>query len=119
MAGVALLLAMASLGLPGLGNFVGEILIMLGAFPVAPFLILLAALGLVGATLYALQFFQSVFQGTGPHEGNLADLSTRELGVLLAIVVLLVWIGCHPQPLLDLGRAPAQQVELAVWGGEP
>jgi NADH-quinone oxidoreductase subunit M len=119
MAGIALILAMASLGLPGLGNFAGEILIMIGAFPVAPSLIVLAALGLVGATLYALQFFQSVFHGAPRHDGKLADLSYRELGVLLAIVVLLVWIGCRPQGLLDLQQAPAQGMELAVKGGGP
>lgn len=71
--GVTMFLAMAALGLPGLGNFVAEFLILLGAYKVSPPAAILAAVGLVTATVYALWLVQRVFHGTGPRALNTAE----------------------------------------------
>ena len=103
MGGVGLVLAMASLGLPGLANFVGEFLILAGVFQVSPGLAAIAAVGLVVSVVYSLRIVQRVFHGPGPENGSaVADLTSREALVFGAGIALLVWIGLNPQPVLDL-----------------
>lgn len=106
MGAMALLFAMASLGLPGLGNFVAEFLILFGTFVVSPAAAAVAALGLLGAALYSLRFFQDVFQGNAPDEGapgaKLTDLVPREAIVLAVLAAGLVFLGLYPRPVLDL-----------------
>src|SRR5690606_39817302 len=63
MGTVALVFSMASLGLPGLGNFVAEFLTLVGAWQSAPVLTALAAVGLVAATAYSLRIMQKIFYG--------------------------------------------------------
>ncbi|MCL5735013.1 MAG: NADH-quinone oxidoreductase subunit M [Actinobacteria bacterium] len=70
--GVGMFLAMAALGLPGLGNFVAEFLILLGTYRVNRPAAIVAAVGLVLATVYALWFVQRVFHGPSPAEGTTA-----------------------------------------------
>lgn len=121
LGGLTLVLAMASLGLPGLGNFVAEVLILIGAFRAAPVTTAVAAVGLVLATVYALAVLQRVFHGpprapapvaagTGAAGAApapaLRDVSAREAAVLGLLVAALVWLGLYPQPLLD-AAAPA------------
>ena len=118
LAGVALFFALASLGLPGLGNFVGEFLVLLGAFAVSRTATVLAAIGLVLATVYSLWLVQKVFHGTPRLESAgtraPADLSGREAAVFSSLVILIVWLGVYPasflrkaEPSLDALRAKA------------
>lgn len=109
MGAVATVLAMASLGLPGLAGFVGEFLILAGVWQVSPVAAAVAALGLVASVTYNLRLLQRVFHdepveatrgGPGP-SGSIPDLDLREALMLGGGVALLVWIGLHPQPLLD------------------
>ena len=73
--------AMASLGLPGLGNFVGEFLVLIGVFQKNMAIAAIATVGLVAATVYALWMIQKVFFGK-PKEGiEVADVSVREMSV--------------------------------------
>ena len=106
-----LFFALATLGLPGLGNFVGEFLILSGTFVVAPWVAVTASLGLILAVTYALIMVQRALQG--PVAGavaaasvQLVDLRKRELAMLAALVVLLVGLGLYPQPVIDAARAP-------------
>ncbi|MFE8071120.1 NADH-quinone oxidoreductase subunit M [Marinobacteraceae bacterium S3BR75-40.1] len=101
---LALFFAVASLGMPGTGNFIGEFLVLLGSFPVYPGATIAAAIGLVGAAIYSLILVQRSFQG---HAGNQSgtpapDLDRREWGLLGALVIAILWLGFHPQPVLDL-----------------
>jgi NADH-quinone oxidoreductase subunit M len=96
----ALVLVMALVGLPGLVNFVGEFLVLLGAYQVSPVLAVLAGAGLVLATVYALRMFQLAFHG-GPRETwNIPDLTAREAAILLLMIAALVGFGLYPQPIL-------------------
>lgn len=109
MAVIALIFAMASLGLPGLGNFVAEFLILIGAWSASQTLTVFAAIGLVGATAYSLRIVQKIFLGPAlslSHRTHvLYDLSIRERIILIPMVILIVWLGVAPQPFLDKSRA--------------
>jgi NADH-quinone oxidoreductase subunit M len=102
MGAMAMFFALASLGLPGLGNFVGEFLVLLGSFAVSPALAILATAGLVGATIYSLWMIQQTFHGSPREAWKFSDLTGREMTALLAMVLALIWLGLCPQPELNL-----------------
>ena len=95
---------MASLGLPGLGNFVAEFLTLMGAFKTSIVLTSLASLGLIAATIYSLRIVQKVFFGKKKSEQILKDLSVRESVVLGAMVVIILITGLFPQPVIDTAK---------------
>jgi NADH-quinone oxidoreductase subunit M len=97
-----LVVSLSSLGLPGLNGFVGEFLVLLGAFQTLPTFAVVAALGVILAAVYLLWMYQRVMFGEVTHEANkhLLDLNIRELTVLVPIVLMIVWIGLYPQPFL-------------------
>jgi NADH-quinone oxidoreductase subunit M len=103
MGAIALFFVVASLGMPGLGTFVGEFLVLLGAFQVDVPLTVAAAVGIIVAAVYSLSLMQRAFQGpTNPHVGAMRDFGFRELSVMVLMAVGLVWLGVYPQPVLDL-----------------
>jgi NADH-quinone oxidoreductase subunit M len=102
---IGLLFAMASLGLPGLGNFIAEFLTLLGTFKVSALFAVLASLGLIAATIYSLRIVQKVFYGRKNSEHNLKDLSIRESIILGAMVVAILFTGLFPQPFITTARA--------------
>jgi NADH-quinone oxidoreductase subunit M len=120
MAGLWLLVSMSSLALPGLNGFVGEFPILLGTFQEAPWAGVLAAFGAVLAALYLLWAYQRMFHGplVGADNEHTTDLRAREIGVLAPIVVLIVAIGVHPQPLYDLVQPSVDRVLIEVGVSE-
>jgi len=102
---LGLFFAIASLGLPGLGNFVGEFLVLLGAFRVSILWTVIAALGLITAVVYALVLVQKTFHGENTRGWRLAECTPRESASLGAMVAIIVWLGLHPQPVIDTARA--------------
>lgn len=104
MGAVALVFAMASLGLPGLGNFVAEILILMGAYQANILMTVLATLGLVLATVYSLWIMQAIFYGPNREGWSLPDLSAREWLVMGSLIAVIVWLGLYPQPVLNTAR---------------
>lgn len=101
LGGVALFLALASLGLPGLVNFVGEFLVLTGTFAVSPTLAAVAALGFLLSSVYSLWLIYRVFQGPERHLRVAPDLDTREMVMFALVIVAIVWLGVYPQPVLD------------------
>jgi NADH-quinone oxidoreductase subunit M len=95
---VFLVVTLSSLGLPGLNGFVGEFLVLVGAFQVSPALAALATTGIIFAAVYLLWMYQRVVFGEVTHEANrrLPDLTPREWAVLAPVLVLIVWIGVYP-----------------------
>jgi len=110
---IALFFAAASLGLPGLANFVGEFLILLGTWPVAPFITIVASTGLILAAVYSLMFVQRAFYGAvhGGDKNKLGDLNSRELATMFTLMGLLVLFGLYPQPVFELSKAPIEAVQ--------
>lgn len=104
MGACALFFAVASLGLPGLGNFVAEFLVLAGIFAVQPWITAIAALGMIGAAVYALWMMQLAFQGVPDEERHFADFGHREMTTMAIMMVGLVWLGIYPQPVLDLAQ---------------
>jgi NADH-quinone oxidoreductase subunit M len=111
LSGASLVFAMASLGLPGLGDFVGEFLVLLGAYRANATLTVVATLGLLIATLYGLRFAQNAFQGPNPHHWKLPDLRLREWAVVGLMMACLLWIGLYPQPILKTVRPSLAAVQ--------
>ncbi len=103
MAGVFLLVALSSLGLPALNGFVGEFLVLLGTFFGYRWWVIPAAFGIVLAAVYLLWAYQRVFHGEPATEANrsMADLDKRELVMLAPLIVLIIFIGVYPKPFLD------------------
>ena len=101
MATVALIFSMASLGLPGLGNFVAEFLILVGAWQSSPVLTIFATIGLIAATAYSLRIMQKIFYGPLAPGYSLADLYIREKVMMVPLVVIIVWLGIFPQSVLN------------------
>jgi len=97
-----LVVSLSSIGLPGLNGFVGEFLVLLGAFQTIPIFAIIGALGVILAAVYMLWMYQRVMFGEMTHAVNkqLTDLTLREFVVLVPIVLVIVWIGLYPQPFL-------------------
>jgi NADH-quinone oxidoreductase subunit M len=110
MGAVAMFFAMASLGLPGLGNFVGEFLVLVGTYQRSPWLAAIAAVGLVAATIYSLYLVQQAFHGGNRRQWRMPDLSRREITGFAVMMAALLWLGTYPQPVLDRAAAPLARV---------
>ena len=101
--GLLMLVTLSSIGLPGLNGFIGEFLILLGAFAVTPGWTALAATGLILGAVYMLWMFRRVIFGplTRPENQQLRDLNARELLIMAPIVALIIIMGVYPQPFLS------------------
>jgi NADH-quinone oxidoreductase subunit M len=111
MGALAMVFVMASLGLPMLGSFIAEFLILIGAFPVSPVLTIIASVGLVLSALYSLRIVQKVFFGqiqtvTEPP----ADLSAREWIIMACLTAAIIFLGLYPQPVLDMAKGVVEMV---------
>ena len=101
-AGVFTLVMLSSIGLPGLNGFVGEFLILVGAFVAHPWIAGVAASGVILAALYLLWAYQRVFHGTPEGENaEMRDLDMSEGLVLLPMLALIVFLGVYPKPMLE------------------
>ncbi|EEB79427.1 proton-translocating NADH-quinone oxidoreductase, chain M subfamily [marine gamma proteobacterium HTCC2148] len=102
MGACAMFFAVASLGLPGMGNFVAEFLVLAGLFAVSPWMTAAAAIGLITAAIYSLWLMQKTFQGKPDEERKLQDFDRREMGAMVIMMAALLWLGLYPQPVFDL-----------------
>jgi NADH-quinone oxidoreductase subunit M len=119
MGGLTLLFALASLGLPGLGNFVGEFLILLGTYSVNTLITILAALGLIAAAIYSLWMIQTTFHGLPKKTKTISDLSFREMAILSAMIAAIVWLGLYPQPVFKMTKTSLEYLETIVIPESP
>ncbi len=107
--------ALSSIGLPGLNGFVGEFLVLLGSFGRFPVATAIATTGVIFAAAYLLWALQRViFNQLDKSENEaLTDLTPRELVVLLPLVIGMVWLGLYPKPVLTrMQRTVERYVEL-------
>ncbi len=95
---------MASLGLPGLGNFIAELLILIGAFKASILMSCIACLGLIAATIYSLRIMQKVFFGNKNQNWEINDLNVREKIVSASLVIVIVGLGLFPQPVINIAK---------------
>lgn len=124
-AGVFLFSTFASIGLPGLNGFVGEFLVLIGAYATLPAYTIIAALGVVLAAVYLLWAYERVFTGEPDKEENkdVPDLNLRETLIFVPIIVLIIGLGVYPKVLLDRiepsTAAIIERVELMTDYEEP
>jgi NADH-quinone oxidoreductase subunit M len=111
-----LIIFLASMGLPLLNGFIGEFMILQGAYAANPVWAYWAVTGVVLGAAYLLWLYQRVFWGKVTNEENehLVDLDARELATLVPIVVLCFWIGVYPKPFLEFLHKPAAKVAAIV-----
>lgn len=111
-----MIVTLSSIGLPGLNGFIGEFLVLIGTFvsdmPYAKLYAVLGAIGVILAAVYMLWMFQRVMFGElkNPENQKIADLSGRELAIMLPIIALIFWIGFYPKPLLTRMEASVEYV---------
>ena len=104
---ITMFFALAALGLPGMGNFIGEFLILFGSFQTAPVQTVVAAGGLILASVYALILIQRVLHGpvSGQSSEKVFDLDWRETAMLFSLMAILLFVGLYPQSVLDTSHA--------------
>jgi NADH-quinone oxidoreductase subunit M len=108
---VALMIfTLANVGLPGTSGFIGEFLTLIGAFQANSWVALLATTGVILSAAYALYLYRRVIFGIieKPSLMHIADLSMREIVILAPLVVLTLYYGVHPQPIIDASAASAE-----------
>ncbi len=111
-----LLFALASVGLPGLNNFVGEFLVLVGVFRAYPWAAVPAFMGIVLVLVYMLRMVQKVLFVREAGTLELCDVSLREGFVLSAFAVIIIFLGVYPAPLLDLVNAPIRLLTSGAGG---
>jgi NADH-quinone oxidoreductase subunit M len=109
---VFMIFTMASVGLPGTSGFVGEFLVMLGAFLANTWVAALIASGVILGAAYMLYLYKRIIFGELTREDlkTIADLSPREIVMFAPIVVVVIWMGVWPQPILDATAASVDQL---------
>ena len=118
--GAFLFVSLSSLGLPGLNNFVGEFLVILGTLARNPAFGAIAAIGVVLAAIYLLWAYQRMAHGpVAAKHANHPDLSAREYALLAPVLALILLIGVYPKPLLDRIDPTSSRIVKAVDTGRP
>lgn len=111
-ASLFLLVVFSSMGVPGTNGFVGELLILIGAFKASVGYGLLATIGLVLGAVYLLWMYKRVMYGNITKDANkqLKDMNGREYAYLIPIIIFIIWIGVYPKPFLDKMDASVQHL---------
>ncbi len=110
--------ALASIGLPGLNGFVGEFLVLIGSFRGHPYATGIATTGVILAAAYLLWALQRIIFNRldKPDNETIPDLTGRELAVLIPLLIGIVWMGVYPKPVLDRLEPAARRYILITKG---
>jgi NADH-quinone oxidoreductase subunit M len=124
MAAVFTLVMLASIGLPGLNGFVSEFLVLAGTFLTHRWWAVVATAGVVFAAIYLLWAYQQVFHGkVSVANATTRDLSWTERAVIAPLIILIVFLGLYPKPVLDRITPSVNQlvarVELSTHTHQP
>jgi NADH-quinone oxidoreductase subunit M len=126
------IVALSSIGLPGTNGFIGEFLVMVGAFKTVPVATTFSALGVILAAAYLLWALQRILYNPldKPANEHLTDLNWREIGLMAPLIFMILWMGIYPTPVLSRteasvtqfveqaeAKAAAQSVTFTMGGG--
>jgi NADH-quinone oxidoreductase subunit M len=109
-AAVFMIFTLANVGLPGTSGFVGEFLTLLGAFEVNTWVALYATTGIILSAGYALWLYCRIIFGTitNPALKAIKDLSWREVAVMVPLILIAIFFGFHPNPILDVSAVSVE-----------
>ncbi len=109
-AAVFMVFTLANVGLPGTSGFVGEFLTLLGAFEVNTWVALLATTGIILSAAYALWLYRRIIFGTitNPALKTIKDLSWREVAVMVPLILITIFFGFYPNPILDVSAVSVE-----------
>lgn len=118
---VFLVFTMANIGLPGTSGFVGEFLTMLAAFQVNTWVAFFATFGTILSAAYALYLYRRVMFGTLEKASlkSMLDLSPREVAIMAPLLLLTLYYGFHPQPILDASQATVDGMVKTLTAAAP
>ena len=111
---IFMLFTMANVGLPGTSGFIGEFLTLMGVFQVNTWVAIVATTGVILSAAYALWLYRRVVMGDLIKESlkTIKDMTTREKAIFAPLVVMTIWMGVYPAPILDrIGPSVAALVE--------
>ncbi len=120
---VFMVFMLASVGLPGTGGFVGEILVLVGAFKANSWVAALAATGVILGAAYMLYLYRRIIFGQLTKESllKIADMDRREMAVFAPLLILTLWMGIYPSSFLDVMHVSVQhlldQVQTSLAAG--
>ena len=105
-----MLFTLANVGLPGTSGFIGEFLSLMGAFEVNTWVAVLATTGIILSAGYALWLYRRVVFGVldKPALRNIKDLSWREVAVMVPLIVITIFFGFYPNPVLDVSAVSVE-----------
>jgi NADH-quinone oxidoreductase subunit M len=108
---VLTVVALSSIGLPGLNGFVGEFLVLLGSFDAFPVATVLATTGVIFAAVYLLWALQRMIFNRldNPENERIADLNGRELAIVVPLLLGILWLGLYPAPVLRRTESAANR----------
>ncbi|MDR6939273.1 NADH-quinone oxidoreductase subunit M [Arcanobacterium hippocoleae] len=101
LAGIFLVVGLATIALPGLSGFVPEYLVLMGTYAVAPVPAIFAVIGVVLAAVYILLPYQRIFTGAQPQQ-QVSDLNLREKTVMGILIAAMLMLGFYPQPVITV-----------------
>jgi len=113
-----LIVSLSSIGLPGLNGFIGEFLVLVGAFKVNPVYGILGASGVIFAAVYLLRMYQKVFFGEITNDANkkLLDMTMSEKSILGLLMIFIVWIGVYPSTFLSISENSVRFIATRLGG---
>jgi NADH-quinone oxidoreductase subunit M len=111
-AAVFMVFMLASVGLPGTSGFVGEFLVLMGAFQSNTWAGVFATSGIILGATYMLYLYRRVIFGelVRAELKAIADLNRRELATMLPLVAIVLWMGIYPKPFLDVFAASVDNI---------
>lgn len=115
-AAVLMIVSLAAVGLPGTSGFVGEILVLFGAYQYASWIAFVAATGVILSAAYMFYLYWRVVFGKleKPDLKEMADLNLREVAIFLPIIAAVVWMGVYPKPVLNVFHAASANLIASV-----
>jgi NADH-quinone oxidoreductase subunit M len=117
-AAILTFVSLSSIGLPGTNGFVGEFLVLIGAFKTYPVLAIISTTGVIFAAVYLLWALQRILFNPldKPENTHIPDLNRRELALLVPLVAAIIWLGVYPAPVLHRMEASSRLLINRVEG---
>ncbi|WWO97242.1 MAG: NADH-quinone oxidoreductase subunit M [Candidatus Dasytiphilus stammeri] len=111
-----LFFSLATMGIPGTGNFIGEFLILVSSYNIAPYLTGIATIGIVFTTIYILMMMQRLYFGSpSSHKHSFHPMTIRECSIIIILIVLLVWLFIYPQFIINISYVPLNNIKQWIF----